>query len=149
MDKFFSEEEGLSHEIYIDDREVIDRIINYRKTEKVPKKFSLIKDIIFGLLNKGEREKIIEEFHSIDSRFKVVIANPFAVSESILLHKACHTAIYMERTFNAAKFLQSKDRIHRVGLDQNTITNYYYLLSVNSIDETIWFNPLKLDTLLC
>ncbi len=83
------------------------------------------------------REKTIREFHKPDSSFKVIIANPFAVAESISLHKACHTAIYFERTFNAANFIQSKDRIHRVGLKENTKTHYYYILSENSIDQTI------------
>lgn len=83
------------------------------------------------------REKIIAEFHKTDSLFKVIIANPFAVSESISLHKACHNAIYMERSFNAAHFIQSKDRIHRYGLKPGTETNYYYLLSEDSIDGVI------------
>lgn len=83
------------------------------------------------------REKIIAEFNNPNSAFKVVIANPFAVSESISLHKACHNAIYMERSFNAAHFIQSKDRIHRYGLKPGTETNYYYLLSEDSIDSVI------------
>lgn len=83
------------------------------------------------------REAIIKEFHKPDSSFKVIIANPFAVAESISLHKACHNAIYLERSFNCAHFVQSKDRIHRYGLPSNTTTNYYYILSKNSIDETI------------
>ena len=83
------------------------------------------------------REKIIAEFHEDNSSFKVIIANPFAVSESISLHKACHNAIYMERSFNAAHFIQSKDRIHRYGLPAGTVTNYYYLLSEDSIDGVI------------
>jgi hypothetical protein len=83
------------------------------------------------------REKIIAEFNKPDSEFKVIIANPFAVSESISLHKACHNAIYMERSFNAAHFIQSKDRIHRYGLKPGTETNYYYLLSEDSIDSVI------------
>lgn len=83
------------------------------------------------------REKIIAEFHKEDSSFKVIIANPFAVSESISLHKACHNAIYMERSFNAAHFIQSKDRIHRYGLKPGIETNYYYLLSEDSIDSVI------------
>lgn len=83
------------------------------------------------------REKIIAEFHKPDSPFKVIIANPFAVSESISLHKVCHNAIYIERSFNAAHFIQSKDRIHRYGLKPGTVTNYYYLLSEGSIDEVI------------
>ena len=73
------------------------------------------------------REFIVREFNSDNSSFNVIIANPSAVAESISLHKKCHNAIYLERSFNAAHFIQSKDRI----------TTYYYLISENSIDETI------------
>ena len=83
------------------------------------------------------RESIVKEFHKPDSTFKVIIANPFAVAESISLHKACHNAIYLERSFNCAHYMQSKDRIHRYGLPNDTNTNYYYILSEDSIDETI------------
>jgi hypothetical protein len=83
------------------------------------------------------REKIIKEFHN-PSSFKVIIANPFAVSESISLHKACNNAIYMDRTFNAAQFIQSKDRIHRVGLNNpDAVVNYYFLLADNTVDRVI------------
>lgn len=83
------------------------------------------------------REGIIKEFHRDDSSFNVIIANPFAVAESISLHKVCHNAIYIERSFNCAHFVQSKDRIHRYGLKPDVVTKYYYLLSEGSIDETI------------
>ena len=83
------------------------------------------------------REKIVKAFQYPNCPFKVIIANPFAVAESISLHKACHNAIYIERSFNAAHFVQSKDRIHRYGLEPNTITNYYYVLSRDTVDETI------------
>lgn len=78
----------------------------------------------------------------------MIIANPFAVSESISLHKACHNAIYMERSFNAAHFIQSKDRIHRYGLKPGTETNYYYLLSEKSIDEVIHNRLIEKETRL-
>ena len=83
------------------------------------------------------RESIVKEFNDLSSGLNVLIANPFAVAESISLHKACHNAIYIERSFNAAHFIQSKDRIHRYGLPAGTVTNYYYLVSENSVDETI------------
>ena len=83
------------------------------------------------------RESIIREFHNEHSSFSVIIANPFAVAESISLHKVCHNAIYVERSFNCAHFIQSKDRIHRYGLPPGVITNYYYLVSENSIDSVI------------
>jgi len=82
------------------------------------------------------RESIIKSFKN-DKDITVLITNPFAVAESISLHKECHNAIYFERTFNAAHFIQSKDRIHRYGLKETDEINYYYLVTENSIDEKI------------
>lgn len=82
------------------------------------------------------RERIIQEFKST-SRYRVLIANPSACAESVSLHTACHDAIYLDRTFNAAHYMQSLDRIHRVGLPRNVSTHYYVLLSNASIDEVI------------
>src|ERR1043166_4759856 len=48
------------------------------------------------------REKIIREFQAPNSKYRVLVANPFAVGESISLHKACRNAVYIERNFNAA-----------------------------------------------
>jgi len=67
----------------------------------------------------------------------VLIANPAACGESISLHKICHNAIYIDRTFNCAHFLQSLDRIHRLGLSKDIITSYYLLICENSIDEVV------------
>ncbi len=95
-------------------------------------------ELLLGYISQDEREVVINSFNNPkDLSFQVVIANPFTVAESISLHKGCHNAIYMERDYNCGNFLQSKDRIHRVGLDSNQITCYYYFLSENSIDEVI------------
>lgn len=83
------------------------------------------------------REGIIREFHSTEASFKVLIANPFAVGESISLHKATHRAIYLEKNFNAAMYIQSKDRIHRVGLKSDDKIDYHFFVSADSIEETI------------
>jgi SNF2 family DNA or RNA helicase len=83
------------------------------------------------------REKIVDEFQSPESSFRVVLANPAAVGESISLHKTCRHAIYVERNFNAAAFLQSKDRIHRYGLPQDAKVNYHYLVAQDTVDSTI------------
>ncbi len=58
------------------------------------------------------------------------MANPAACSEGISLHRVCHHAIYVDRTYNAAHYLQSVDRIHRLGLDSNTETYVYLIESV-------------------
>jgi SNF2 family DNA or RNA helicase len=96
--------------------------------------------LLIGRIPQDEREDTIDKFndpHNDD--FDVVIANPFSVSESISLHEGCHNAIYMERDYNASNFLQSKDRIHRVGLKEDTITNYYYLISPDSVDQIVHY----------
>lgn len=81
------------------------------------------------------REAIIRDFRA--RKYRVLIANPSACAESISLHKVCRDAIYLDRTFNAAHYLQSLDRIHRVGLDRHEHVRYYILQSTDSIDEVI------------
>jgi hypothetical protein len=65
------------------------------------------------------REQRITQFKT-DHRRRVLIANAAACSESISLHKVCQHAVYLERSFNAAHFLQSMDRIHRQGMPAGT-----------------------------
>lgn len=83
------------------------------------------------------RESIVREFQSNSPGFRVILANPFAVGESISLHKKCRYAIYFERNFNAAAFLQSKDRIHRYGLPPDARIHYYYLSSADTVDGVV------------
>lgn len=59
------------------------------------------------------REELIEKFKK-DPKCMVMIANPAAAAESMSLQEICHHAIYMDRTFNAAHYIQSQDRIHRI-----------------------------------
>ena len=59
------------------------------------------------------REKRITKFLD-DPNCMVMVANPAAAAESMSLHEVCHHAIYLDRTFNAAQYLQSQDRIHRL-----------------------------------
>jgi SNF2 family DNA or RNA helicase len=95
-------------------------------------------ELLIGEIDQANREAAIQTFNNPDDRsFQVMIANPFSVAESISLHKGCHNAIYFERDYNASNFLQSKDRIHRVGLSPSQETHYYYLVSDESIDEVI------------
>lgn len=94
--------------------------------------------LLIGEIPQAEREETIKAFNNpLNNDFKVIIANPFSVAESISLHKGCHNAIYLERDYNCSNFIQSKDRIHRVGLDENQLTKYFYILSKDSIDEVI------------
>lgn len=82
------------------------------------------------------REGKIRLFH--DSReVMVMVANPAAAGEGISLHKVCHNAIYVDRTYNAAHFLQSQDRIHRLGLAPGQSPLIEILECPGTIDESV------------
>lgn len=72
-----------------------------------------------------------------DPNCSVLLANPAACGEGVSLHHWCHHAVYLDRSFNASHFLQSQDRIHRLGLDKDTITTFTVLVSQGTIDETV------------
>lgn len=82
------------------------------------------------------RESIVKEFHDDPNMF-VLVANPAACSEGISLHTVCHHSIYIDRNYNAAQFLQSMDRIHRLGLQRGTITTVEIVHSPDSIDDLV------------
>jgi len=86
------------------------------------------------------REEIRDEFVSSKSGLDILIANPAACAESISLHKTCHNAIYYDLTYNCAQYLQSLDRIHRVGGSEEIEANYFFLQYENSIDQDILNN---------
>ncbi len=96
--------------------------------------------ILYGKTDYAEREIIIDQFTDKDkpSTFSVIIANPHAVGESISLHTTCHNALYLEQSFNAGTYMQSKDRIHRVGLLDSDVTRYFYIHSEDTIDEVVF-----------
>jgi len=98
---------------------------------------SIKSEILYGAVPLQDRERIIGDFHKPECAYKVIIANPVVVGESISLHKACHNAIYIDKNFNAATYIQSKDRIHRYGLSENDRINYYHIVSENSVDQVI------------
>lgn len=82
------------------------------------------------------REGKIRRFHD-DDNVRVLVANPAAASEGISLHAVCHHAIYLDRTFNAAHYLQSEDRIHRFGLSADQDTFIEIVECTHTIDETV------------
>ncbi|EGQ3399750.1 SNF2-related protein [Staphylococcus pseudintermedius] len=82
-------------------------------------------EIISGNVDIEERNIILEKFKNKD--IDVLITNPHTLAESVSLHKTCHDAIYFEYSYNLVHLLQSKDRIHRLGLKDSDYTQYYYL----------------------
>jgi hypothetical protein len=85
---------------------------------------------LYGAIPSGElsdlatREGRLAKFHQ-DPYCKVMIANPAAAGEGISLHTVCHDAIYLDRSYVSTHYLQSIDRIHRLGLEPGIATNIH------------------------
>ncbi len=89
----------------------------------------------------GNREERIRRFHEDDGCL-VLVANPATAGEGINLHRVCHDAIYADRSYVSTHYLQSIDRIHRLGLPPGQETNIHIFRSkappvVGSIDMSV------------
>ena len=116
-------------------------------------KKQLLKDenpiLIYGDISREEddevnRDKLIQEFKD-DPNPRVLIATPASLAESVSLHvnskknneTVCYNAIYLDRNFNGAQFMQSMDRIHRLGMDDKLEVVYHFIIANKTIDEKI------------
>lgn len=86
-----------------------------------------------------DTKEVIDRFNDPESGINILISNPQKGGEGISLHKVCHHAIYLDRDYDAAKYLQSRDRIHRIGLKnpKEFIVEYYFLESTYPGDKVI------------
>jgi SWI/SNF-related matrix-associated actin-dependent regulator of chromatin subfamily A-like protein 1 len=89
--------------------------------------------MIYGDVPIQDRQGIVETFQN-SSELNVLVANPGAAREGITLTAANH-AIYLDRNFNLVDYLQSQDRIHRIGQQKNAYI--YGLIGENTIDAYI------------
>ena len=135
----------------------------------------LLKDedpiLIHGDVNPEEDEddplnrvSLINKFKNDDNP-RVLIATPPSLSEAVSLHinekkeRVCSHAIYLDRNFNGAQFMQSMDRIHRIGMREEDDSSfiipweesgektekefkrnqvyYHFFIANNTIDEII------------
>jgi len=102
---------------------------------------------ITGRINESEneemdRDKLIKKFKN-DSSVQALVATIPSIGESVSLHNVCHHSIYIDRTFNCGLYIQSMDRIHRIGMTKDIPVCYYLLLSENTID---WVINSRLET---
>lgn len=91
-------------------------------------------NLVYGDVNFEERQNLINEFK--DGNVQVMVSNPQTLGESISLHESVHDAVYFEYNFNLTFMLQSRDRIHRLGLPQNQYTRYYYLETLSENEDS-------------
>ena len=92
--------------------------------------------MIHGSISGEDRKSELERFR-YDPSCAVLITNPQTLGEGVSLHKTAHEAIFVDRTYNAAQYLQALDRIHRLGLSPDQETNIYLLETEQSIDVRV------------
>lgn len=83
-----------------------------------------------------DREAELERFRK-SADCAVLLSNPATLGEGISLHHDCHDAVFVDRDFAAGRFLQSLDRIHRLGMDPTEETNVTVLASDRTIDDVV------------
>jgi SNF2 family DNA or RNA helicase len=93
---------------------------------------------IIGETDLDQRKNIKIDFNDKTSSLNAIVATPQSCAESISLHQACTNAIYYDLSYNAAEFLQSLDRIHRVGGSENVPVEYDFLHYNHSVDVKVY-----------
>ena len=86
------------------------------------------------------RDSIVERFKRAGSGLDILVANPAACGESISLHRTCSNAIYYDLSYNCAEYLQSLDRIHRVGGSEGKASYYHYLQYADTFEGEVLRN---------
>lgn len=89
-----------------------------------------------------DREEQLRRFRE-DPQCMVLLSNPATLGEGVSLHHTCHEAVYVDRDFAAGRYLQSLDRIHRLGLEPGALTRITILIADRTIDEVV---QQRLDT---
>lgn len=83
-----------------------------------------------------DRQDQLRRFRE-DQTCLVLLSNPATLGEGVSLHQVCHDAVYVDRDFAAGRFLQSLDRIHRLGLAPDVRTRITVLVANQTLDELV------------
>lgn len=147
--KIFKEGYGAKFDQIVEDAEELalsgEKVIIWstfpRNLEIIANKLAFFNPVqVHGSIPVGADEKEIDSRRFAIWQFKnnpdckIFLANPMTAGEGISLHKICSNALYLDRTYNAAHYLQSKDRIHRLGIAEDAEINIHLYLLEDSID---------------
>ena len=92
--------------------------------------------LVVGSTSDDDRVARLDRFRH-NPGTSVLLSNPATLGEGVSLHHDCHDAIYIDRDFAAGRFLQSLDRIHRLGLPSDTTTKVTVLVADSTIDVLV------------
>lgn len=89
--------------------------------------------VLYGGMSREEKDKSVQKFQEV-AHYRVMVANPSVAGVGLTLISA-NNAIYFDRNFNLGDYLQSQDRIHRIG--QKKRCNIYRVIAKGTVDEYI------------
>ncbi len=139
---FIVDENGTSHPLGDEKLKVVEEILEERGPEKktviwgvytweiertvkyLKKKGYKVASITGSTPTKARRD-IIKDFQ--EGNLQIIVANPATLGAGVTL-TAADAAIYMSLTYKLEDFLQSQDRIHRIGQGAQQV-EYFILLS--------------------
>ena len=87
---------------------------------------------------KDETARRIQEFKSWNEKTNrggmILIATAGTLAESVSLHRykdkhVCNNVIFLERSYDAGKYMQALHRVYRIGSDKKIPINYYCFMS--------------------
>ena len=82
-----------------------------------------------------DRTRQLDQFRN-DPACHVLIATPHTLAEGVSLHHTTTHQVHVDRPYNAALFLQSLDRTHRLGLPADAQCTVTYLCSTRTAGDT-------------
>lgn len=88
---------------------------------------------IHGGVDIDSRNAAVDAIQDSDSH-RILVANPAAAREGLTLTRAS-AAVYLDRNFSLVDYLQSQDRIHRIG--QTRECQIHKLVAADTIDEYV------------
>ncbi len=99
-------------------------------------KFGYTGAVINGSTPQANREKLLDRFKRGDISF--IVINLHTLAESVPLYSICQDIIYFGYGYNLVHLLQSKDRIHRLGLPDGQCAQYYFMETFFSSKNDGW-----------
>jgi len=102
---------------------------NVRLLRNRYKKYNSV--MIFGEMTTEEKNESIAKFQD-SNECRIMVANPAVASVGLTLTSS-NNAIYIDRNFKMGDYIQSQDRIHRIG--QTRKCTFFKIIAKDTIDQ--------------
>lgn len=112
----------------------------FKESIKMIQELLTSKKLKFVTLDGEQKDKQIWKKFQEDDSIQVIVCQYGSANAGIDLYKSSHT-IYYEPNLSTTVISQSKDRTHRIGVQQ--ACNYYWLITKGTLEEDIYNKLVK------